>query len=181
MFKNSTTEERRLRREAKAKDVIAKIRAIKWSTRKPELSDRVSAKERRSRLLARRDSDLHSMVYFVYSAGRIKIGQTGDGDRRAGGLTNGMPMTPWVIYVRPGGKVTEYALHCRFEDYRLHGEWFEFSPAIREFVMEYGGRSALNLLREAESDHVLWITGEAKRLGIVTVELPSNRKVVYNQ
>lgn len=77
---------------------------------------------------------LPRLVYFMYSAGRIKIGYTADIYRRVSDLTNMGGSSVELIGVLPGDKDFERTLHRLFKADRTHGEWFKISDEIRRFL-----------------------------------------------
>lgn len=117
----SASEARRLRREAKA---IETVKAMKGSRpqKEPEVVEFPS------------DPGPDDLVYFMYSAGLIKIGYTTDIYRRLNDLTNmgGAPIV--LIGVLPATIQYERMLHRIFKADRKHGEWFHLSDQIRRFL-----------------------------------------------
>lgn len=85
-------------------------------------------------------------VYAVEILGRVKIGTALNFPLRFKQLQSHSPdkLIVQAIFT-PAGFGTERALHRAFDPYRLNGEWFEFSPPIREFLawakLEYPDRS----------------------------------------
>ncbi len=69
-----------------------------------------------------------SCVYFLYSAGKIKICQF------------------------TGGRATERKFHESFKANRLHGEWFAISEEMRWLISQHGAG-----LAEAEADFKKWL------------------------
>lgn len=74
------------------------------------------------------------LVYFIYSAGLLKIGCTKDIERRMADLGNMGAAPSTLIAVLPGDKSLEYRLHCLFKDDRRHGEWFYPSDEMKRFL-----------------------------------------------
>lgn len=76
-------------------------------------------------------------VYFVQAdaSGLIKIGTSGNSDKRIGNLrgANGSTLTVLAI-IRPADRAVEQALHERFAEARHHGEWFNPVPELLEFI-----------------------------------------------
>ena len=83
---------------------------------------------------ARHDAPSGQYIYFVYSAGRIKIGFTRTTDVRHKQLTSTGPFPPVLILLIPGAIQDEQALHTQFADDRLHGEWFTPSETMRNYL-----------------------------------------------
>jgi hypothetical protein len=72
-------------------------------------------------------------VYFISDCndvGPIKIGVAECVDSRLEGLQTGSPVLLKVLATVPGGYAAERKLHRRFSATRLHGEWFERTPAL---------------------------------------------------
>jgi hypothetical protein len=113
--------------------------------------------------LARVDDCLHHTVYFIYSAGRIKIGYTTAHVRfREDSIANGSPVHVWLVKAVPGGKITEFRFHHRFKDARTHGEWFALTTELRAFIME-GNPLGLTLV-DAETKYRVWLKSELNQL-----------------
>jgi hypothetical protein len=91
-------------------------------------------------------------VYFVYSAGRVKIGFSRDWMRRVDRVANGCPHHCETILVVPGGREHERQFHELFADLRVTGEWFLYDGILRRFLDLYAspdGRDALELAHES--------------------------------
>jgi hypothetical protein len=76
------------------------------------------------------------MIYLVLAAelGRVKIGHAADPYRRLQFLQTGCPTKLELIGVTDGDNSVERALHQRFADDHVHGEWFKFSAAIEAYA-----------------------------------------------
>lgn len=76
------------------------------------------------------------MIYFIYCAAQraIKIGVADDPAARLQSLQTGCPDRLTLLVVIPGGRPEEAALHGRFKDIRLRGEWFRESPELMEEI-----------------------------------------------
>jgi hypothetical protein len=73
-------------------------------------------------------------VYFVGSLSLIKIGKASCVRSRMKDLQN-MSAAPIVLlHTIPGGIETERALHARFADLRVHGEWFRGVDPLLSFI-----------------------------------------------
>jgi hypothetical protein len=72
------------------------------------------------------------LVYFIEAvgAGRIKIGHARDPQARLRELQTGSAYTLRLMAMVPGGMALERALHRRFADLRLAGEWFHATPPL---------------------------------------------------
>jgi len=78
-------------------------------------------------------------IYIVQASGRdkVKIGFTeGSVEHRLKALQTGCPESLALLASFPGTKAEEVALHKRFSQFALVGEWFELSPEIEEFVRQ---------------------------------------------
>lgn len=73
-------------------------------------------------------------VYFMYSAGRIKIGYSRGSEGRLKTLKTAAAFPPVIVLVMHGSMGDEADFHIRFHADRLHGEWFTLSPNIRRFL-----------------------------------------------
>ncbi len=82
----------------------------------------------------RRGRQRHTFVYFAESAGRIKIGCSGQPWRRAHRLSTGNPNGVQIVAAVPGRFADERALHRRFAHLRLSREWFRADPELRVFI-----------------------------------------------
>lgn len=90
-----------------------------------------------------------SWVYFITTADadRVKIGFTKNSpSARLRELQTGSPQELCIIATEPGSICNERALHDRFADYRLHGEWFAMCAEIGAHIREVN----LNTFAEAE-------------------------------
>lgn len=76
---------------------------------------------------------LGPIVYFMYSAGRIKIGFSDGLRSRVETLKGANPFPPVVLLVVSGGLDVERQFHARFAEDRTTGEWFRLSPTLRAF------------------------------------------------
>lgn len=93
-----------------------------------------------------------NIVYFVYSAGRVKIGYS-DGLRlRLSGLASMSPFPPVAILVVKGTVRVERKFHARFAEDRLHGEWFALSKKMRDFFRARLCPIGRASLKKAEAD-----------------------------
>ncbi len=77
---------------------------------------------------------LPEVVYFMYSAGKIKIGYSADVLKRLTDLSNAAASPVELIAVLPGNRDLEKRLHRTFKPDRVHGEWFKPSSEIRRFL-----------------------------------------------
>lgn len=76
-------------------------------------------------------------VYFIqgFSGGPIKIGTALNLAKRFRNIQTCSPVALRVIHAIPNtGRETERKLHKHFAAYRLHGEWFEPTPVLLEYI-----------------------------------------------
>jgi hypothetical protein len=72
-------------------------------------------------------------VYMIQAGGEhgpVKIGVTDDVEKRLIGMQTGNHQPLVLIRLFEGGPNEERALHQRFADLRLNGEWFSFSKQM---------------------------------------------------
>lgn len=74
-------------------------------------------------------------VYFIWAAGttRVKVGKSGNPAGRIKDLQVGSPFRLKLLFSIPAGSQNragkmERWFHRKFHLFRLHGEWFAFSP-----------------------------------------------------
>lgn len=80
-------------------------------------------------------------VYFMISQGRVKIGTSVNSLRRLEQVRAMSPRHVFLDDVIPfGGYALERLLHTRFEEYRLHGEWFRPVRSLEKFMTLRGER-----------------------------------------
>ena len=91
----------------------------------------------------RRSRKLKEVVYFIGAeAGPIKIGVSCDPAKRLRTLQTGHPVPLMLLAVVPGGVGVERALHRKFADLRVRGEWFARSP---ELIAEIDSAGLINV------------------------------------
>lgn len=79
----------------------------------------------------------NSLVYFVQGeiTKLVKIGKTSGGiEDRVSTLQTGSPDKLSVIGIGFEPYITESGLHCLFDEFRQHGEWFLPAKEIIEYV-----------------------------------------------
>lgn len=76
------------------------------------------------------------MIYFIQeeASGAIKIGYSGNPDRRLSILQTGHVGKLGLLAVMGGTVDDEQALHGRFSSCHLRGEWFHPSPDLTDFI-----------------------------------------------
>jgi Meiotically Up-regulated Gene 113 (MUG113) protein len=78
-------------------------------------------------------------VYFIQcngDDGPVKIGIAVDPNRRLSELRIGCPYPMRLLGVGafPDADLAERALHARFHNARIHGEWFKCGPVLLEYA-----------------------------------------------
>lgn len=86
--------------------------------------------------LAVPESDPTSWVYFIRrgESGPFKIGWSRSPRARLAQLQTGQEVQLRLVAMAPGGSREESALHRRFAETRLVGEWFRSSPIICAYI-----------------------------------------------
>jgi hypothetical protein len=79
------------------------------------------------------------MIYFIECVDRIKIGFSGAPLRRLVKITADAPYPATLLGVMDGGFAEELAIHEAFRDDRRHGEWFNGSIRLRDFIQDNAG------------------------------------------
>lgn len=109
-----------------------------------------------------------NIVYFMYSAGRIKIGYSGSIRSRHRGLRNAGPFQPIVLLVIKGTEALEKKLHRQFAKDRLHGEWFAISNDMLTYLRQRlceTGRGSFERAQAEYHDHCMSFVAAHKPLG----------------
>jgi hypothetical protein len=75
-------------------------------------------------------------VYFIQANknGPIKIGKATDVNRRFYQLQQRHPEPLKILGIVDGYTQEELDFHRQFASFRLHGEWFEPSPELTDFI-----------------------------------------------
>ncbi|HEV2557371.1 MAG TPA: GIY-YIG nuclease family protein [Microvirga sp.] len=105
----------------------------------------VAAREARDRLSpARAAGRIRDMefVYFIRCEGFVKIGRAFSPSARLRDFQVGSPFPLELLATEPGDDRREFALHHRFAEYRVRGEWFRLEGALLDYISG---------IREAES------------------------------
>lgn len=84
-------------------------------------------------------------MYFIAGAGLIKIGISTNVTSRLRAIRNSSPVPVELLAVIRGNTFFEGQAHRRFAHLRRHGEWFEDSPEIREFIQGRLAQPAFNV------------------------------------
>jgi hypothetical protein len=85
-------------------------------------------------------------VYFIYCAGRVKIGRAMDVSARLNQISTGSPFRPTLILAVSGSLSAEAEVHARFAQDRVHREWFKLSDHLRRYLnnrLDEQGKAAL--------------------------------------
>lgn len=82
----------------------------------------------------------HSVIYFVFApvVNRVKIGLTkaGKENGRLSGLQVGSPVSLTLVGTVPGDQWLETRYHNMFRLDNHHGEWFDLTPPLKQFIQE---------------------------------------------
>jgi hypothetical protein len=73
-----------------------------------------------------------SLVYFIRDGGKVKIGHSVKPSVRMAALETHSKLE--LLAACHGGRIREQALHKRFKEYRIKGEWFDLSPPIIKYI-----------------------------------------------
>ncbi|MBP0440636.1 GIY-YIG nuclease family protein [Tianweitania sediminis] len=93
-----------------------------------------------SELMLRADEDLEwtpfnsGWVYFFVCDGAVKIGFSRDVASRLKTLQTASAKKIEFFGARPGSMADEAALHERFSEYRINGEWFQYSEICGDLL-----------------------------------------------
>ena len=138
------------------------------------------------------------MIYFIEANKKVKIGYTANPQNRISDIQTSNPDKLNVLLIIDGGCELERQLHKDFADYRLNGEWFEYSDSISDFIdsvisndrryefgflgKEYSSTNQLKRLRTEKrlslrevgeklgiSSQSVWETEERESLGNITI------------
>lgn len=89
------------------------------------------AKHKRETARLHRKGHDTSVIYFIRFRDAVKVGTTQD-------LADRMAELPWeeILGVVPGGIHDEVKHHRKLAPYRIHGEWFELTEEVAEYIRE---------------------------------------------
>ena len=76
-------------------------------------------------------SSQKDLVYLLVSGNKVKIGTTSNLVSRVKALRTSNPDAK-IALVMNGNKSTESALHARYAEYRLNGEWFSSNLVLTD-------------------------------------------------
>lgn len=86
------------------------------------------------------DFGRNGYVYFIRSeTGPIKIGFARVPERRLRSIQAMSPVSLDIVATEPGVRHRECQLHWRFRESRLHGEWFEPTLELKEYIKSLRG------------------------------------------
>ena len=79
------------------------------------------------------------MIYFIQCGenGPIKIGQTGDVEKRISQLQTGCPYELKLLWTYHGNSWKEEEVHEALEAENIRGEWFHPSSNVFDFMKEF--------------------------------------------
>lgn len=85
-------------------------------------------------------------IYIIRAGdnGPVKIGKADDVELRRADLQTGHHETLHIIRVIDTADHTEAALHRRFAQHRIRGEWFHFDPEMLTFVPPFASQRAVH-------------------------------------
>lgn len=80
--------------------------------------------------------DINTYVYFILNEndGLVKIGYSKNPWSRCKQLQTGNGNKLKLIYYVFGDKDVEYAMHLRFKDFKVRGEWFKYNDVIKNWI-----------------------------------------------
>lgn len=93
-----------------------------------------------------------SFVYFIYGAGRIKIGYSSDVERRLSEIATSNAFRPVLLLTFEGSIEAEREVHAKFAEDRVHLEWFRLSDPLRRYLVKRLDADTLTALRKAEDE-----------------------------
>jgi len=76
------------------------------------------------------------MVYFIKAENKIKIGYAEDPSKRIPSIQTSSPFRLEVLLIIDGDYSVEKKLHSKFQEFRVSGEWFDFTEEIKAFINE---------------------------------------------
>lgn len=76
----------------------------------------------------------YRQIYFIGNEEYVKIGIANNPKKRLRALQGANHTYLHIIYTMPGNETLERLLHIIFKDYRIRGEWFTYSGALKKFI-----------------------------------------------
>lgn len=74
------------------------------------------------------------MIYFLKAEQKIKIGYSSNPINRISSIQTATPYKLEVMLIINGDRDKESELHTLFKNFRGPGEWFDYSPEIKDFI-----------------------------------------------
>lgn len=106
-----------------------------------------------------------TVVYFMWSAGKIKIGYTADILRRWDELQIRSAVHVELLLTLEGGPDLELDLHRIFKPDRLRGEWFRISDTMLGFFKYLDDHQTESTLQGRILDRLAALEGRAPVIG----------------
>lgn len=111
------------------------------------------------------DEDDETVVYFMWSAGKIKIGYTTDIMRRWDELQIRSAVHVELLVTLDGGPALELDLHRIFKPDRLRGEWFRISATMLGFFKYLDDHREEPILQGSILDRLAALEGRSPVIG----------------
>lgn len=73
-------------------------------------------------------------IYFICDGDFVKIGISDNPEKRLSHLQTSNPKKLTLLYTMDGNETLEKLLHSIFSQYRVRGEWFEYTGSLYEFI-----------------------------------------------
>ena len=96
--------------------------------------------------------DAPEHVYFIYSAGLVKIGYSTNWRARFDDIYQGCSHHAELILVMPGDRKLERDYHTLFAESRMGGEWFRLEGNVRRFLEIYASEVGRENLEFSHQD-----------------------------
>lgn len=97
--------------------------------------------------------DRSSRVYFIRSGDHVKIGFSRNPEARMESLRAGLAHAPVLLGHTEAMMQDERRLHKKFNHIRKHGEWFDATPELLNFIPKWlAKKEAENAIEAAEMD-----------------------------
>lgn len=77
---------------------------------------------------------MSGFVYAIECSGRVKIGFSMQPAKRLSKIASDAPFPCRLLGYWPGSEADELAIHEKFQDTRVHGEWFAATEALMHFI-----------------------------------------------
>jgi hypothetical protein len=142
-FRERPHQTARQRREAKAIETIKAMR--------PKSGEMIFCSPSPEDEALRELVEAPEHIYFIYSAGRVKIGFSTNWRVRVDAVCQGCSHHAELVLVMPGTREMEQGYHALFAGSREGGEWFRLEGNMRRFLDRYAsayGRELLDLAHE---------------------------------